>query len=713
MSYPAYGTSPTGAQLSSYPGPAPQYPGPAPQYPGSAPQYPGGYGSSGKPNPVKLFTPTQLKDSMRFFQVPARKWWWGLICLAVFLVLFYGMQVAVGVGVGLARPPWTDALLHGITTPATFLLNNLVIAGVIPVAIVVSWLFYRQGFGWLSSVVGRFRWKWMLIPLGIFVAGYVVETVIEIILTGPTDYGLHDLQFKSYTWFMIIAILLTTPFQCAGEEFMARGLLPRLVTAIIPFRWVGLALSALIPSAFFMYLHDAQDPWLNANYFCVALLMWWLAYRTGGIEASIALHIVNNIFSEWTLPFTDFSGLMDRSDGSSGPQVFAYLLVQLLLVVLVDIIARRRGLVRLASPCAVTPQVVKPTGWVTRLAQAAQAATKADLPRIESTVREEHSQYSWMSAVPTPQRNHIYVPPGYLPYDQSPSAPPLPGTAPASSSGTHGPLVTPTPAHLLYGTPVSSSPVNPSWGSPGSPPSGGPSPWLSDSSSSLNPAAGLSVSPSVPLTPTTARPPAPPPSPLAPPSPLTPPNLLTPSNPLTPPASSLPPFASMPPASPVPPTLPTAPTLLSPPVPPTSPVPPTLPTAPTSPTLPSPPVPARGWPSEGSDPHQPSWDTDPRRASSFTPPTGSPAVFSAWVEAPTGQSPSTDSAAVRSPLDSGADESEPIPTQVEPEPKPRRPVGPPPWPVTLKTPGLAPMSSPFSEKPPFTQPESPRNEPLP
>ena len=39
---------------------------------------------------------------------------------------------------------------------------------------------------------------------------------------------------------------------------------------------------------------------------------------TGGLEASIAWHVVNNLSAMWVLPFVDFSHLMDRSAGAVG-----------------------------------------------------------------------------------------------------------------------------------------------------------------------------------------------------------------------------------------------------------------------------------------------------------------------------------------------------------------------------------------------------------
>jgi len=339
----------------------------------------------------KIFLPTKLKDSMRFFQVPARPWWWGLIALAVYVVCYIIVQIGAVVIIFAKDPDLIQGVANGgdiPTTPFFFLVNNIAIAMDIGVCTLLAWIFFRQGFGWLVSVVGRFRWKWMGIALGIFAVGYAIEMIVEILLFGPAEYGIVGMEMKPYTWFMIIAVVVTTPLQCAGEEFQSRAFLPKLITAIIPFRVPGLVLSALVPSAVFMYLHDAQDPWLNLNYFCVALMMWWLAYRTGGIEASIALHFVNNFFSEWMLPFTDFSDMFDRSQGTGSPAILIYLAVQLVLVLVVDWAARKRGLVRMSAPAAWTPAVVKPRKFVTIIEGSVIDATKDDLPRIETTPRE-------------------------------------------------------------------------------------------------------------------------------------------------------------------------------------------------------------------------------------------------------------------------------------------------------------------------------------
>ncbi len=333
---------------------------------------------------------------MRFFQVPARKWWWGLIALAAYIAAYALISMAVSPFLMMTFAE--DMVYYGTMTPSGFVVNDLINALYIPVCVLLAWLFFRQGFGWVVSVVGRFRWKWFGLTVGIFLVVYAIRLAADVVTVGPEGLGITQLEMQPYTWFMIAAIVIMTPFQSAGEEFQHRVFLPKVVAAIIPWRYAGLVLSAVLPALVFMWAHNAQDLWLNVNYFAFAILSWWLAYRTGGIEASIAFHTVNNLFGLWMMPFNDFTGVFERSAGSSSPTVLFTLIWQLAAVLIIDFVARRHGLVRKSAPAAATPLVLKPETFVASDDQAVPA-TKADLPRIDTTPRQSVPGNSW--AAPT------------------------------------------------------------------------------------------------------------------------------------------------------------------------------------------------------------------------------------------------------------------------------------------------------------------------
>jgi membrane protease YdiL (CAAX protease family) len=326
---------------------------------------------------------------MRFFQVPARPWWWAFIAFAAFVAALGISLVLLSIPLLFLEPEFALGTLAGemVITPVVFLMNNIMIIAAIPLAILTSWLFYKQGFGWLSSVVGRFRWKWLGFTLGVFAAGYLVWYVVEFLIMRDTE-AYSNLSVTPDTWFMIVAILSTTPLQAASEEIATRGLFPRLITAAIPHRVIGLVVAAVLSTGVFMVIHFAQDIWLNIYYVSLGLMLWWLVYRTGGLEASIALHVVNNLFAMWVLPFTDISDMFNRESGAASPIILVYLGIQLFLVLLVDYFARRKGLVRKSAPAAALAVVARAKSGLTGMDEEIQVATEKDLPRISTTFRE-------------------------------------------------------------------------------------------------------------------------------------------------------------------------------------------------------------------------------------------------------------------------------------------------------------------------------------
>ncbi len=212
-------------------------------------------------------------------------------------------------------------------TPALFLANNVGLALMIPVAWLAQLAATGQRPRWLSSVAGRFRWGWFARCLLVVLVPYLLVFTIELVIG-----GLPDVQWKPYSLFMIATVLLTTPFQCAGEEYGLRGLANRSVAALFPSEKVGFWIGAVLSSLLFMWLHAAQDIYLNIFYFSFGMIGCFMAYRTGGLEASVALHVVNNLVSMVFLPFTDFSNMLDRSSGTASAGDLIWILPPILIV---------------------------------------------------------------------------------------------------------------------------------------------------------------------------------------------------------------------------------------------------------------------------------------------------------------------------------------------------------------------------------------------
>lgn len=292
-----------------------------------------------------------------FWRTPAWSWWRPIVALAVGViavlvasVVFSGLAIAFDFATG-RRDAVTDPAQPGalVMTAPLFLANNLVLASLIPIAFVVAWLVFRQRPGWLASVTGRFRWGWFGRCLLLITPLWALYTGIDAVLAlRGTDAP--QLAVNSDTWLLIVGILLTTPLQAAGEEYGFRGLLNRIGASFFADQRAGLVVGAVISSVGFMFAHGAGDPWLNGYYFSFGLMACFVTWRTGGLEAAIALHVVNNMFGEVFLPFSDVSHIFDRQAGTAGPEMLIGAGVALAGTVLLTWQGRRRGLTAESAP---------------------------------------------------------------------------------------------------------------------------------------------------------------------------------------------------------------------------------------------------------------------------------------------------------------------------------------------------------------------------
>lgn len=301
--------------------------------------------------------PTVERRYHDFYRTPRNAWWKPLAVLAFGLAWFVVISVIGLVGMALdgtlsrsldAAQSGQDPASVVVMTPTLFLANNVGLALAIPTAMLAQWAVWGQRPRWLSSVAGGFRWRWFARCLAWALPPLLALVTIEYLIEPATD-----VRWRDYTVLMIVGILVTTPFQAAGEEYLLRGLLQRATASWFRNATVGWVASTVVGSLVFMGLHLAQDPWLNVFYFAFGVLASWIAWRTGGLEASVALHVVNNMVAEALMPFTDFSGMLDRSAGQGSPVLLVHLAVLAMVVALLAWQARRRQVVVASAPGAV------------------------------------------------------------------------------------------------------------------------------------------------------------------------------------------------------------------------------------------------------------------------------------------------------------------------------------------------------------------------
>lgn len=296
---------------------------------------------------------------------PSYRWWkplvTGLIALGFFLVFQVMLAVPAAILVfvdptGLGAD-FRAMLLEGVidlTIPAVLAFSLASIAVMLPAIILAALIMGPRPVGLLSSVAGRLRWRWMLrlvVPgLVVFVGSFVLLALLDSALLG----GPPALRMGDDTVLMLAIILLLVPLQATAEEYVFRGYLMQLIGGWLKHP----AWAILLPVPLFMVGH-LYDGWGLLDVGVFAVFAAWLTWRTGGLEAAIVAHVVNNATLFALGPF----GLYDANSQQGSPLGVALTAVTLgLYSWWVVVLQRRHGVERVRlfveNPVEPAPSIV-------------------------------------------------------------------------------------------------------------------------------------------------------------------------------------------------------------------------------------------------------------------------------------------------------------------------------------------------------------------
>ena len=304
-------------------------------------------------------------------------WWWPLIGLpsllvAMMVLLPLGWLIVFLVGYGIAGEPIEasmDRLLDlGNPTPASLAYLNLVLASLIPAVFLVQWALHGLRPGWVTSVRPRMRW-WLFAACGVLsVLALAASLLVSIVLpAAPGEETLGELNdFTSTTRSYLIVVLLLTPFQAAGEEYLFRGYLTqaagRLSAALSLPPWAVRAIAVVLPAFLFALAHGlGQSLPVFLDRFAFGVVAGVLVIRTGGLEAGIAMHVLNNFVAFGiALAFGDMSSALNPT-GASWWMVPATLTQSLVYLGLVELVVRllkvQRHTPHVAPPATPSPSL--------------------------------------------------------------------------------------------------------------------------------------------------------------------------------------------------------------------------------------------------------------------------------------------------------------------------------------------------------------------
>jgi len=284
-------------------------------------------------------------------QLSGRPGWWrqavGILSMIAWLALFAALLVSIPFAIWYAvrGDDVADAISaladSGNPTPTSLAYIDLVLTTLIPVAILLSWVLHRVRPKWLLSVAGRIRWRWLLACLGAAVVALIATVVVGAVMPQQCDdtSGQAYLTHTAVAYLVVIVVL--TPFQAAGEEFMFRGYLTQCLGALSRQVWVPVVLTGLV----FGLFHGLGQPLpVFLSRFAFGLVAGYLVIRTGGLEAGIAMHTLNNWLSLALAAIYDQMGASLNPTCNSWWSLPVTLTQSLVYLGLVLVICRRMGI---------------------------------------------------------------------------------------------------------------------------------------------------------------------------------------------------------------------------------------------------------------------------------------------------------------------------------------------------------------------------------
>ncbi len=228
---------------------------------------------------------------LRQLEPQAGAWWRVLVASAAVAVGGVVLAIAAilfvtGVARLLGYDNYTVDPNDGIDA-GEMLATNLGLALLIPLAGLLAFLLYGVRPKWLSSTRPGVRWKWLLTCVAM---SLVIWSPLLVLGTTGAAVTRDEAIGRGVVAFIVV-VLLTTPLQAAGEEYVFRGLLLQGFGATK----LPALVCCLVTGILFATAHLQFDLALYLDRLLLGTVFAYLTMRTGGLEAGIAIHLVKNV----------------------------------------------------------------------------------------------------------------------------------------------------------------------------------------------------------------------------------------------------------------------------------------------------------------------------------------------------------------------------------------------------------------------------------
>lgn len=226
-------------------------------------------------------------------------WSWKKLILSILAYLvsyvFVNAVLVVGIGLiascfGLGDAYWQAASSGNFESlPFGEKMYDLIIFAMFPAGIIANRLVFKTKVGDMISVEGRVRWKWILYCTYFLLPIMVLCTVAQEMMLRPLDF-----QFTTKVSISIVVTIIITPLQCLGEEILFRGWLLQVLGPIFKNKKIAWLILGVGVSVIFAIAHYAGNVFVIISLAQFGILTVALIYITGGLEAGIIMHSINN-----------------------------------------------------------------------------------------------------------------------------------------------------------------------------------------------------------------------------------------------------------------------------------------------------------------------------------------------------------------------------------------------------------------------------------
>ncbi|MGH3493994.1 MAG: lysostaphin resistance A-like protein [Sciscionella sp.] len=286
--------------------------------------------------------------------------WWRpvtgmlLLLFGFFVAAPVAMLPVVAVAAAFEKGSWSHNFADTITLKRVdaggLLYLNLTLASMILVTWAIMRVLHNMRPRWLASVRPKIRWKFLFACLGISVIALGASILVGSLLPASSGDNLNARlnHFTVATALVAVVVMLTTPLQAAGEEYAFRGYLMQAVGSLSKSKWFAILVTATV----FALAHGGQNPPLFFDRFAFGLIAGWLVTYTGGLEAGIALHILNNVLAfSLALAFGNLATTVNVTSVSWW-NIVNTVTQSGVYTVLVVVVARKMGMRNTTSPPA-------------------------------------------------------------------------------------------------------------------------------------------------------------------------------------------------------------------------------------------------------------------------------------------------------------------------------------------------------------------------